>query len=58
MACNESDANLINMFNASETIEPIVRKSIMKKPGTPVPGLSMSIGKRFKSNQTLEELMN
>ena len=51
---------MLNMFNATESIEPIVRKSIMKKPSTPVPGSGMTttIGKRLKSNQTLEELIN
>ena len=47
---NPTDANLIRIFNASEKIEPIVRKSIMKKPGTPVPGTGTVLGKRSKNN--------
>ena len=55
---NPTDRNLLNIFNASENIEPIVKKSIMKKPGTPVPGSGVILGKRVKNNQTLEELIN
>ena len=44
------DANLVNVFRASENIEPFVRKSIMKKPATPVLRSGMILGKSMKNN--------
>ena len=55
---SKTDANLMTIFKASENIEPIIRKSIMKKPATPVPRVGTILGKRTKNNQSLEELIN
>ena len=54
----KTDTNFVSIFKASENIEPLIRKSIMKKPATPVPRIGTILGKRTKNNQSLEELIN
>lgn len=54
----KTDTSSASIFKASENIEPIFRKSIIKKPATPVPRTGMILGKRTKNNQSIEELVN
>lgn len=56
MPRNSQGADSQDAFDAKENIQPMVQKSIMKKPSTPIP-FSL-FGKRARNTQSLEELIN